>query len=157
NWAVAMVASECVKGMLRYNHPREVQNFVLRGAKNGDWGLLALYIEIGGAVTPAMRNFLTAVLRGENKRPNNRAMKFETEVLSNMRAVSPLARMRDGENSKTRAIEKTAETYSVDVRTVQRDKAKLSGGPMPQMAEYRDQILRSAKQIADQRYLISPV
>jgi hypothetical protein len=47
--------------------------WVLLKARDGDWGSLALYLEAGQPVTPLIRKFLSEVLRGERKRPNNRA------------------------------------------------------------------------------------
>jgi hypothetical protein len=45
---------------------------VLLKARDGDWELLALYLEEGQPVTPDIRKFLSEVLRGERKRLNNR-------------------------------------------------------------------------------------
>ncbi len=45
---------------------------VLLKARDGDWGSLALYLEAGMPVTPDIRKFLSEVLRGDRKRPNNR-------------------------------------------------------------------------------------
>jgi hypothetical protein len=41
-------------------------------ARDGDWELLALYLESGEPVTPDIRKFLSEVLRGDRKRPKNR-------------------------------------------------------------------------------------
>ena len=46
---------------------------VLLMARDGDWGSLARYLEAGEPVTPDIRKFLSEVLRGDRKRPNNRA------------------------------------------------------------------------------------
>ena len=46
---------------------------VLLAARDGDWGSLARYLEAGELVTPDIRKFLSEVLRGDRKRPNNRA------------------------------------------------------------------------------------
>jgi hypothetical protein len=46
--------------------------WVLLKARDGDWGSLALYLETGQPVTPVFRKFLSEVLRGDRKRPNNR-------------------------------------------------------------------------------------
>src|SRR5262245_9641435 len=54
-------------------HPGKFgDRFPLSAAKAGDWEELASYIEREGEVTPAMRKFLAAVLRGEAKRPKRR-------------------------------------------------------------------------------------
>ena len=45
---------------------------VLLKARDGDWELLALYLEGGEPVTPDIRKFLSEVLRGDRKRPKNR-------------------------------------------------------------------------------------
>ena len=45
---------------------------VLLAARDGDWGSLARYLEAGEPVTPDIRKFLSEVLRGDRKRPNNR-------------------------------------------------------------------------------------
>jgi hypothetical protein len=45
---------------------------VLLKARDGDWEFLARYLEGGQPVTPDIRKFLSEVLRGERKRPNNR-------------------------------------------------------------------------------------
>jgi hypothetical protein len=45
---------------------------VLLKARDGDWELLALYLESGEPVTPDIRKFLSEVLRGDRKRPKNR-------------------------------------------------------------------------------------
>ena len=47
--------------------------WVLLAARDGDWESLALYLEAGGPVTPDIRKFLSEVLRGDRKRPNNRS------------------------------------------------------------------------------------
>lgn len=46
--------------------------WVLLRARDGDWGVLALYLEAGQPVTPDIRKFLSEVLRSDRKRPNNR-------------------------------------------------------------------------------------
>jgi hypothetical protein len=43
--------------------------FLRPAQKDGDWSPLAQYLDMGGEVTPAIRTFLAAVLRGEAKRP----------------------------------------------------------------------------------------
>ena len=45
---------------------------VLLKARDGDWELLALYLEGGYPVTPDIRKFVSEVLRGNRKRPKNR-------------------------------------------------------------------------------------
>ena len=48
--------------------------WALLEARDGDWGSLALYLEAGQPVTPDIRKFLSEVLRGDRKRPNNRPL-----------------------------------------------------------------------------------
>ena len=45
----------------------------LLAARDGDWESLARYLEAGMPVTPDIRKFLSEVLRGDRKRPNNRS------------------------------------------------------------------------------------
>jgi hypothetical protein len=52
--------------------------WVLLAARDGDWGVLARYLEEGEPVTPDIRKFLSEVLRGDRKRPNNRHHSFST-------------------------------------------------------------------------------
>ena len=47
-------------------------HYLLPAQKYGDWANLAGYIEAGGEITPDMRKFIGAVLRGA-KRSNNRS------------------------------------------------------------------------------------
>jgi hypothetical protein len=86
--------------------------------RNGDWELMARYIEDGNVITPAMRAFLAEVLRGLKRKKGaprtrdtfERAFQIEQHVLD---------AMRKGQ-TESDAKKATAIKFNVDKRTVQR-------------------------------------
>src|SRR5262249_51809695 len=52
--------------------------FYLEPARAGDWKALADYLERGGPITPAIREFLVEVLRGKRRPHKHRAWRAAT-------------------------------------------------------------------------------
>jgi hypothetical protein len=108
--------------------------YFLRPALRGDWGLLIRYIETDGQLTGEMRKFLAGVLRGEIKRPNNRAPTVATAQRHLGMAFFVLCRRREGLNLAA-AIDRTAEQFGADRRTVQRAIKRWRGKDLEAAAE----------------------
>jgi hypothetical protein len=100
-----------------------ITNRVMYGTKHGDWRSLAIYLEEGGVITKEMREFLAEVLRGDSKRPNNRAPSLIAELTSMSRAFLVLTRER--EVGREPAIDEAADKFQVNRRTIQRDLQEL--------------------------------
>jgi hypothetical protein len=93
--------------------------FAMEWARRGDWEPLAVYLELGGLISDKARAFLVAVLRGE-KKPNNRAPSSIASIKSAFRADFVLNEERHGQK-REHAINKAADVFEVDRRTIQRD------------------------------------
>ena len=65
------------EALLNWIH-RRPDRAVLLAARDGDRGLLVSYLEAGMPVTPDIRKFLSEVLGGDRKRPNNRSPSAST-------------------------------------------------------------------------------
>jgi hypothetical protein len=85
----------------------------------GDWDYLAIYLEDGGFISDEMRAFLAAVLRGEKKRPPNRAQTAMNHARHKLLAMAVLNHKSKGKNTEA-AINAVCEHNNVDRRTVQR-------------------------------------
>jgi hypothetical protein len=98
---------------------------VLLKARDGDWGLLALYLEVGNPITPNIRKFLSEVLRGERKRPKNRP-----HLVSTMTREMEIAEfvMKQVDAGKRRGvIAEAEEKFRCSRSTVQRALKKPAG------------------------------
>jgi hypothetical protein len=98
---------------------------VLLKARDGDWGLLALYLEEGNPITPNIRKFLSEVLRGERKRPKNRP-----HLVSTMTREMEIAEfvMKQVDAGKRRGvIAEAEEKFRCSRSTVQRALKKHRG------------------------------
>ena len=93
--------------------------------RRGDWEPLAVYVELGLPLPKIARTFIAAVLRGK-KRPNNRVKTAFAFIKSMARAMFVLDEEERGEK-RERAIDKAADEFGVDRRTIQRDLKKWGG------------------------------
>jgi hypothetical protein len=91
---------------------------VSRYAEWGDWTPLAEYIGTGGALTKKMRAFVARVLRGEEKRPPNKTVSRakDWEYLRWGLFVAAVEAARGV--TRAAAIDKAAEAFGVDRRTI---------------------------------------
>src|SRR5262249_27422643 len=96
---------------------------VMQWAERGARGPLATYIDARGVITDEVRNFLVGVLRGERAEPSNRPPSPYAYKKSCLRAEFVFAHEKYGEK-RERAIDKAADTFGVDRRTIQRDLKK---------------------------------
>ena len=108
--------------------------YFLSPALRGDWAPLIRYIETDGQLTAKMRKFLAEVLRGEIKRPNNRAPTVATAQRHLGMAFFVLCRRREGLKLAA-AIDRTAERFDADRRTVQRAIKRWRGKDLEAAAE----------------------
>jgi hypothetical protein len=89
----------------------------------GDWGCLADYIEASRMGNKEMRTFIAGVLRQEIKKPPNRGAGARRifgrgGVIERVRFFLSL---RPDETGREAAIDRTAEKFGIDRRTIQRD------------------------------------
>jgi hypothetical protein len=110
---------DLLRTVLEKVKPKRALLFAMLWARRGDWEPLAVYLELGGHLSEHARAFLAAVLRGK-KRPNNRAKTGVASLTSFIRALSVTEEERRGEK-RERAINKAADEFEVDRRTIQRD------------------------------------
>jgi hypothetical protein len=114
---------------------------VLAWAKVGDWSVLADYIEGGHRIDKEIRKFLVSILRQETPKPNNRAPKFETYLRGIEKARFVLSLEEKG-IKRNRAIDKAAEKFGVDRRTIERS---LEGEVGVKMLMLRELAFRTRK------------
>ena len=91
---------------------------VLQKARDGDWELLALYLEGGEPVTPDIRKFLSEVLRGDRKRPKNRHSLAST-VAREMEIAEFVMKQEDA-GKRRGVIAEAEEKFRCSRSTVQR-------------------------------------
>jgi hypothetical protein len=91
---------------------------VLLKARDGDWELLARYLEAGAPVTPDIRRFLSEVLRGDRKRPNNRSPSAST--VSREYEIAEFVKKQEDAGKRRGAIAKAEEKFHCSRSTVQR-------------------------------------
>jgi len=91
---------------------------VLLGARDGDWESLALYLEAGMPVTPDIRKFLSEVLRGDRKRPNNRSPSAST--VSREYEIAEFVKKQEDAGKRRGVIAKSEEEFHCSRSTVQR-------------------------------------
>jgi hypothetical protein len=90
----------------------------LEAARRGDWDALIDYLERGFEVTPAIREFLVAVLRDEAKRPK-RSRPHKARTLTAQ--LEPAALVFHLKNKGARdPIKQTAEKLGLEERAVHR-------------------------------------
>jgi hypothetical protein len=99
--------------------PSLADGFALGPAREGDWEALAQHIERGGRITPAMRGFLVAVLRGRKRPKKHRPRKGATAEGMESIAWFVESAKRNGARA-TKANEAAAKHFKVTTRTVQR-------------------------------------
>jgi hypothetical protein len=92
--------------------------WVLLGARDGDWGSLARYLEAGMPVTPDIRKFLSEVLRGDRKRPNNRSRLAST--LAREYEIAEFVVKQEDAGKRRGVIGEAEETFHCSRSTVQR-------------------------------------
>ena len=93
-------------------------------ARNGDWGDLASYVERHRVDNRELRAFIGAIIRGEKRRPNNRAPTRKSYSEGRERAGRVIWFNKIDGMGREAAIDKVAEGAGVHRRTVQRDLAK---------------------------------
>jgi hypothetical protein len=98
--------------------------WALNWEKRGDWAPLAEYIEEGGEISDSIRAVLVTILRGK-PRPNNRAQSHRVFFKSMQRATFAFFQQKETGGKRELAIDKAAEHFGVDRRTIQRDLKKL--------------------------------
>ena len=87
-------------------------------ARDGDWGSLALYLEAGMPVTPDIRKFLSEVLRGDRKRPNNRPHLANT--VTREYEIAEFVMKQEDAGKRRGVIGKAEEKFHCSRSTVQR-------------------------------------
>jgi hypothetical protein len=91
---------------------------LLHYARNGDWKDLASYVEHHRVDNRELRAFIAAIIRGKQKRPNNRPPTRKSQARRCRRVV--WAVYVDG-MGKEAAIDKVADEMGLHRRTIQRD------------------------------------
>ncbi len=91
---------------------------VLLAARDGDWGSLALYLEAGEPVTPDIRKFLSEVLRGDRKRPNNRSRLAST--VAREYEIAEFVMKQEDAGKRRGVIAEAVEKFGSSRSTVQR-------------------------------------
>ena len=92
--------------------------WVLLAARDGDWESLARYLEAGEPVTPDIRKFLIEVLRGDRKRPNNRAPLANT--LTREYEIAEFVMKLEAAGKRRGAIAEAEKKFHCSRSTVQR-------------------------------------
>ena len=91
---------------------------VLLTARDGDWESLARYLEAGEPVTPDIRKFLSEVLRGDRKRPNNRPSLANT--MAREYEIAEFVMKLEDAGKRRGAIAEAEEKFHCSRSTVQR-------------------------------------
>jgi hypothetical protein len=104
-------------------HKKIYERGLLHYARNGDWGDLASYVE-RHRVDNRVRAFIGAIIRGEKRRPNNRAPTRKSKSESRERAGRVVWFTQIDGMGREAAIDKVADEVGVHRRTVQRDLEK---------------------------------
>jgi hypothetical protein len=118
-------------------------------AERHDWQELARYIASGGEITPEIKKFIAAVLRGEVKRPKKRPPSGPAADRHRDVATFVYLARRFGIKNAT---QKAAQKYNLDHRSVQRllrENAALSAKKVIEDLE-QGITRRRTKEIAEQ-------
>jgi hypothetical protein len=147
DWVAGDVRDQIKK--IEFRSPLEL---VMVWAEQGDWGCLAEYIEASRMGTKEMRTFLAAVLRQEIKKPRYRAPVFKrifgpAGVREKVQFFLSLLKQGVGREA---AVDETAEKFSVDRRTIQRDLKEGEGA-----VRFLDELVALASQVDEPRYVVS--
>jgi hypothetical protein len=109
--------------------PGQGDFYYQRARDDGDWELLAQYIEEGHTITPDMRAFLAGVLRGTQRRkkapPSTRHRLFERAW--RIRQFVNTA-IEDNGLSASNAVKAAAKKFRVTERTAYRDMRRVREG-----------------------------
>jgi hypothetical protein len=98
---------------------------VLLKARDGDWGLLALYLDEGNPITPNIRKFLSEVLRGDRKRLKNRPQLAST--MTREMEIAEFVMKQEDAGKRRGVIAEAEEKFRCSRSTVQRALKKHRG------------------------------
>jgi hypothetical protein len=93
---------------------------IVKGVLEGDWDLLATWIEEGYPITDKVRGLLVAILRGKVKKPRGGISTIKTMDEAMKRTLFFMARLDEG-LGRERAVDETAAEFGTDRRTIQRN------------------------------------
>jgi len=113
---------------LLVGHGTEDYNYLRPASEDGDWWLLAKYIEEGNVITPAMRGFLAAVLRGA-KRKRGAPKSAEVRELDHQILIFVLY----GGRAPAEAKKAAAKEFGVSKRKVERTVKKFNDYQMEEL------------------------
>jgi hypothetical protein len=94
---------------------------LLHYARNGDWKDLASYVEHHRVDNRELRAFIAAIIRGKQKRPNNRPPTRKSQAESSRRCRRVVWAVYVDGMGKEAAIDKVADEMGLHRRTIQRD------------------------------------